>query len=140
MTDIPHFDAFTQEFVEAAFADRQHGVKPVKIAELIGAMQYMYWQWRDAQIEIWAISTLTRVPASKLDTLIEVIAVNLSLWREFWELPDGDISAEWAAHGLARLRWLYQEANERVPELRYTDDDLQCWLDMHNPPVQLALF
>lgn len=134
---------FTHAVATAAITElrKGRGGKAITMPTLIGHMNSLMIEYRDAKLDEWRDQILDHVPHERLEYLYFAVRDEMFKWGLYdWELPDDEWLTEWVAWGLACVRWLNQEYAERTPQLIYADDELQAWLNERNPLVQLPLF
>lgn len=135
-------DTFTERILETAYMDLRRRKKRVRVSDLKAEAGWVWAQFRDETIEQWAQDIAERVPEARLLYLVEPVFCLLAQCGQHWELPDDGWEVEWAAFGLASLRWLYREMTNRAPVLRYDMEEITEWLINRQPPEvkQLPLF
>ena len=133
-------DEFTADLAQCAYETLQSRKgKRVELSTLKDGIWQCYTAWRDAIIEAWADTTLGRVPSAHLTARMGVVWDCLAHHGEYWEWPEEQDAAAWTAWGLAVLRWLNQEFQERVPEPQFSHEELSAWLAAKTP-IQLSMF
>lgn len=130
-------NTLTQGCFEAALRTLHKRGKPRPEAkDLLAEAWHGWWQWRDAQIGLWADHILDSVPAGRLLALDEKLFALLCETDLRLAACYDEPSATQSAWTLACLRWLNRESHYA---LHYSVSEVEAWLAAQDIR-QLSLF